>query len=188
MPSDEEKESMLKRVKVRASQLEQYLIKLERLIQKGGLGGEYDRLWLDKFTIKGQGLDICCGDFLIYGSEGVDIDPKKLGASYSFVEGDELTNHDSNCLDFIVTNSFDVFPNILKVLNEWNRVLVPGGILAFCCRNADFYGGTHGPLENRHRVNCFTKKTIGFYLSRANYKNIKVEEAEGTLRVSAEKT
>lgn len=187
MNSKEATDSMLKRLDVRANRVLAQITKLKRLIEADQVGGEEDRLWLDQIAATGGGLDICCGDFLIHGAEGVDTDVGKLGASYSLVRGEALTSQDSNALDFVVCNYFDAFPNVLQVLNEWRRVLKPGGTIGFICCNSDSYFSPLGPLKNRKRLNCFTEKSIVFYLERAEYTEISIEDVNGFLRVRAKK-
>jgi SAM-dependent methyltransferase len=153
--------------------------KLRRAIDAGRIGGEEDRLWLDAQIEEGaRGFDICCGDFPIGDSEGIDGDIRKLGVSHHFVNGEELSIADAEELDFVVTNYFDVFPHPMSVLQEWNRVLKRGGLLALICRDADAYEGDLGPFTNKHRCSAFTTKTIRCYLTRAGFVNIKVERTD----------
>jgi len=173
----------------RLASLTHKVVKQKRLVDRGKIGGEEDRMWLDA-QVKGlgDGLDICCGDFLIQGSEGVDGDLNKFGPIYSTISGDELTNQQNGSLDFIVTNYIEAFPNVLKVLNDWMRVLKPGGLLAFICVRADHYNlqDPKGPLSNPHRLSLFNEVTITQYLSRAEFVNITVEHSSNNmLRVKA---
>jgi len=179
------KKKMLERVKWREQKFNEAVAKLREQINTGVVGGEPDRLWLDGHA-KGDGLDICCGDFPIKGADGVDVSPRKIGADF-LAKGDELTFVDSNSLDFVVTNYLDVFPDTLKVLHEWHRVLRSGGRLALVCRNADAYPSPLGPLDNRSRVSLFTMKTIQLYLERAGFHRITVVSDYTSLRVTASK-
>jgi SAM-dependent methyltransferase len=163
--------------------------RMRRYVDQNRIGGEQARLWLDEQVKElGDGLDICCGDFLIRGAEGVDGDLKKVGPTYCHVSGDELTNHFAKEMDFIVTNYLEAFPNTLKALNEWNRVLKKDGLLALVCADSEQYEEGLGPLSNRHRLNCFTKTTIRHYLNRSGFSRISVESGlEKTLYVKAYK-
>lgn len=134
-------------------------------------------------------LDVGCGDFLIRGAEGVDSHTAKIGPTYYLVQADELVYHDQSELDFIVCNYFDAFPNVLKTLNEWNRVLKPKGLLAIIVRDSSQYPELAGPLENKHRVNVFTKDTIKHYLYRAKFEEVTVDYGdEKSLRVKGRKS
>ncbi len=140
-------------------------------------GGESDRLWLDQFA-KGNGLDICCGDFLIGEDEqaiGVDGNEKQLGCDV-WSEGDELAFQEPGRLDYIVTNYLDGLPNPLKALNEWYRTLRDGGVLAVIVRDADTYIRPKGPLDNPRRQSSFTQKTLGHYIYRAGFQTSTVEK------------
>lgn len=179
------KKKMLERIEWREKKFNEAVAKLRAQVYAGAVGGEPDRLWLDGHA-KGNGLDICCGDFPIKGAEGVDVSARKIGADF-LAKGDELTFVDSNSLDFVVTNYLDVFPDTLKVLNEWYRVLKPRGRLALVCRNADAYLHPLGPLDNRSRVSLFTMKTIRLYLERAGFSKVTVIAEYTSLRVTASK-
>ena len=147
---------------------------------------ERDRLWLDQFAV-GSGLDICCGDFLVGDSVGVDCNRFTLGADY-LSHGDALTFQRSEDLDFIVTNYLEAMPNPLSAFNEWYRCLKPGGRLAIVCRDADKYSLNNplGALDNRKRQTTYTKTTLSHYLYRADFVDVSIEETEhGTLRASA---
>ncbi len=149
---------------------------------------ERDRLWLDQFAV-GDGLDICCGDFLIGDSVGVDCNRHYLGADY-LQQGDELTFQRSEGLDFIVTNYLEAMPSTLNAFNEWYRCLKPGGRLALVCRNADQYSLKNplGALDNRKRQTTYTSTTLSHYMYRADFVEVVIEETEhGTLRAAAVK-
>ena len=153
---------------------------------------EDDRIWLDKFAV-GQGLDVCCGDFLIGTedqAEGVDGDTHRrgrVGTDY-FYQGDDLSFSMSSSLDFIVTNYFDGLESAIKTLNEWHRALRPGGVLALICQDADSYGehSERGALSNCRRTSTYSKTTLKHYLYRCDFTKVKIEStAHGTIRASA---
>ena len=133
--------------------------------------GEAERRWLDQFAKIGHGVDLCCGSMLVKNAMGVDIE--YLGPlCFGRTSGDNLAGLKSKSADFIVTNYFDVFPTPIQALNEWHRVLRPGGTLAFVCRNAEAYdpdSQPEGPLCNTNRVHCHTPLTLRFYLNRTGY-------------------
>lgn len=174
-------ERMIRRLKDRENTLKVRIARLIRMVEAGRYGGEAERVWLDQFAI-GAGLDICCGDFPIWGSQGVDGDEAKIGAEL-FGQGDNLHWIDSESMDFIVTNYFDAMPEVLRALNEWWRVLKPGGTLAFVCCNLDKYPDDIGPLQNSHRFHVFTARAVTAYLSRAKFKEIKIDAHGKFLRV-----
>lgn len=193
MVSDFYKTKMIERLDKRKNQfLSEYNVMID-LVNAGKVDGEANRLWIEE-QIKGlkTGLDICCGDFLIKpeSSEGVDGDSAKLGAVW-YIDGSELVNVREEWADYVVTNYIEAFPNTYKALNEWKRVLKPGGVLAFVCSDADKWplkGG--GPLRNRHRQSIFTKKTIAMYLTAVGFINIQIvdgPEEDKTMRVRCNK-
>lgn len=159
---------------------------VERLTIKEKNTQEDDRLWLDQFA-NGYGLDICCGDFLVGGEDqaiGVDGAATMVGTDFLY-SGDDLTFQPSDGLDFIVSNYFDAMPAPLKALNEYNRSLKSGGALALICSDAEFHHPNNpmGALKNARKVSTYSKITLGHYMSRAHFDNIKVETTEhGTLR------
>lgn len=181
-----EKELLHARLNRHKEFIDKKVEKLHRLIDKGVIGGEAERLWLDQFT-KGRGLDICCGDFPMENSIGIDMSIDKIGASYHFILGDEIVGCEKEELDFIVCNYFDCFPTPLKVLHEWERILKPGGVIAFIACNAEAYENFMGPMTNKNRQSCYTDTTITCYLQRAGFKEIEISKVERALRVKAVK-
>lgn len=181
---------MIARLERRKEAIADRVERAKRRVLEGRIGGEEDRIWLDEFGKEGKGLDIACGDFLIGNvdnTEGVDGYLYRVGSEHFFMDGGELTNQEHDSLDFIVTNYFDVFPNVLKVLNEWHRVLKPGGRLGIVCRNAEAYGGGMGPLRNSKRVSLFTDVTLRYYLVRAGFTDVVIEKYDTSLRARAKK-
>lgn len=147
---------------------------------------QYDREWLEQYA-QGNGLDIACGDFPIGNAQGVDGDEHAVIGADWVAEGDELTFQQPGTLDYVVTNYLDAFPNPLKALNEWYRVLRTGGIFAIVCRNAEAYPHRLGPLENQRRQALYTTLTLSQYLYRAGFSSVKVEAVDKTLRATAVK-
>ena len=183
------KKEMLERTERRHQSLIAQYERVKRYILRiEDNGGEPDRLWLDKFA-KGEGLDICCGSFLIGEAKGVDGDWKDALAADYFLDGDELYIKQGSSLDFVVSNYIEAFPNPLKALNEWWRILRPGGTIALVCRDSDVSEDPMVPLKNPRRASCFTEKTIQFYLRRAGFDSIKIEKNEinKSLRMVAKK-
>lgn len=154
-------------------------------IQSNQFSGSADRIWLDQF-VRGNGLDICCGNFQNPDAAGVDPDLGIIPADYFMISGDELTQVPNESLDFIITNYFECFPNPLKALHDWHRALKPGATLAMVIRDADAYSDTkdpHGALTNIRRVNTFNISTICHYVRRAGFKTKFIEKFEGTIRI-----
>ncbi len=145
------------------------------------------RSFLEKYAV-GDGVDVCCGDFLIGDSVGVDVRNYTMGVDFNF-SGDNLSFLRSNTLDYVVTNYLEALPNTLQALNEWHRSLKKGGTLAMVCINANEYNHLPaGALTNAHRSHTFTKVILSHYLSRAEYVDINIEETEHkTLWVEAKK-
>src|SRR3989304_4404751 len=160
------KAKMHERLTKREEQIAKWLRQTRQNIDKDKIGGEPGRLWLEKFSV-GKGLNICCGDFSIGDSIGVDTNSTELAMDL-WTQGDQLV-FEPETFDFIVTNYFEAFNFPLKTLLDWNILLRVNGILALVCMNSDKYEGALGPLINKKRVNCFTQKTISCYLNKAGF-------------------
>lgn len=171
---------MLERINRRKEQFLKDFERVERAIHKDKVGGEANRLWIED-QIKGlsKGLDICCGDMLMgENSIGVDGGIRRIGPVWHY-SGDALINVDNaDNMEYVITNYIEAFVDVFKALREWHRILIPGGILAFACADADKYLDDIGPFCNPHRNNVFTKKTIIFYLTKAQFKDIYIEDGE----------
>jgi SAM-dependent methyltransferase len=87
--------------------------------------------------------------------------------------------------DYVISNSLELFPDTLRVLSEWGRLLKTDGTLAVVCRDAEAYEEEAGPLENRHRCSCFTITTLRCYLARAGFEVTQWENYGKELRVAA---
>lgn len=162
-----------------------------RLVVDGSQDEAEDhRVWIEKmiemFAQGDKGLDICCGDFPIIEAEGVDSSDAVLGA-YWRTSGDDLNFCLSGSMDYISTNYLESFPNTLKALNEWYRVLKRDGILILVVQNADVHSELKGPLGNRKKQHCFTPKTILFYLHRVGFTAQKFETEGDTIHIVANK-
>ena len=146
-----------------------------------------NRGFLEKYAV-GVGVDVCCGDFLIGDSIGVDTRNFTMGVDFNF-SGDNLSFMRSNTLDYVITNYLEALPNTLNALHEWHRALKPGGTLAMVCINAIEYNNLPaGALTNAHRSHTFTKVTLSHYLNRAEFVDINIEESKyKTLWVKAKK-
>lgn len=186
--SEEERlASMKRRVEVR-----RYYInaKIDRVIRsevtQKNLGGEELRIWLERFTKTGVGLDICCGNFLIAETGiGVDSAYNVVGNDYNF-KGDDLTSFNRDSMNYIVCNYFDCFDSPLKVLNEWYRVIKNNGVMAIVCSNADCYP-ENGSLLNGKRCFLYTPHTIKQYVTKV-FGNCAVKVHKTFLLVTATKT
>ncbi|MHA2067342.1 MAG: class I SAM-dependent methyltransferase [Candidatus Thorarchaeota archaeon] len=178
-------DKMLGRLDKQEEVLKERLNNLRNMVKRGKWGGEEEREWLDS-VVDGRGVDIACGDFPIRAARGVDGDERKIGAYY-FCQGDELTRLRNESQDFVVTNYFDAMPDVLKALQEWWRVLKSGGTLAFICCDASAYSAAIGPLDNHHRLNAFTKRSVECYLARAGFKKVEITTSGKFLRVKCTK-
>ena len=178
LSQDELKQKMHERIDGRAARLHRY-------INKGLIGGEEGRLWLEQFC-EGQGLDVACGDFLVGLSIGIDPNNEKLGQLW-VGPGDEILRAKSESMDYVISNYFDAFPSVLKTLHEWYRVLKPKGVVAVTCPNAEKYEGKKGPLENVNKSNSFTPLTLKHYFSRAGFKVEICEEDGSSIRLKGRK-
>ena len=132
-----------------------------------------DREFLEKYAI-GDGVDVCCGDFLIEDAVGVDTRRTVAGADFHF-SADTLSFTKPNTLDYVVSNYLEAVPNTIGALNEWYRCLKPGGTLAMICRDSDQYIQLEGALTSGHRQHTFSKVTIKHYMYRSGFINVTVK-------------
>lgn len=182
--ASEMQEKMLARLDNRQAFVNARFDKLRRLVRSGRLGGEEGRIWLEKFAV-GQGLNLCCGDFSIGDSVGVDAD-RRVVATDLLIYADQMCE-EPNSQDFIVTNYLECFGNTLSTLMGWQRILKSGGVLAIVCANADLYENARGPLENQHRMSCFNLNVLRCLLARAGFKLFEWQTEGKELRVAARK-
>jgi SAM-dependent methyltransferase len=134
-----------------------------------------DRAFLEKHAV-GVGADVCCGDFLIEDSIGVDTRRTVLGADFHF-SAESLSFAKRDSMDYVVTNYLEAAQNTIAALNEWYRCLKPGGTLAMVCRNSHAYDpATHpmGALHSEHRTHTFDKVTLGQYIHRSGFVNVSI--------------
>ncbi|MFX1384903.1 MAG: class I SAM-dependent methyltransferase [Promethearchaeota archaeon] len=194
MLTDEDQKILLERLDKYEEEVKRR-IKNERMLikTKKFFGGQGNRAWLEKHA-KGEGLDICSGHIPLGDACGIDINSYEchhnngaLGPlCYIRVEGDDLGGFDSDGLDFIVTNYFEIFSSPLKALNEWFRILKKGGKLAIVCANADKYPNRAGPLaKNSHRMHLQTPSTIRCYLEKVGFDVKELHIVEEYIRVVA---
>lgn len=178
--------SMKRRVEDRRTYINAKMDKvLRREVTEKNLGGEELRLWLEKFTLHHTtGVDICCGNFLVGNSIGIDSAFDVIGNHYNF-RGDDLTTFAANSLEYVVCDYFDCFDSPLKVLNEWHRALKPGGKVAFTCSNAECYPDT-GDLLNGKRRFLYTQHTITQFVNKV-FGNCDAKTHKTALLVSAAK-
>ena len=152
----------------------------EKIILKWGrrldtplpLGLKEDRDFLVQYAV-GEGVDVCCGDFLIEDSIGVDTRRTVLGADFHF-SADTLSFQKPNTCDYVVSNYLEAVPNTIGALNEWFRVLKPGGALAMICRDADQYVQPEGALVSGHRQHTFSAVTLRHYMYRSGFTDVKI--------------
>lgn len=182
MSSEFEKANMHARVRDRFDAIQRHVQKLHNQIDAGQIGGEGGRIWLERFCA-GKGVQFCSGDFALGDSLGVEIDWRKLAMDMWGLADRFLC--DLPPQDYVVTNTLELFPDTLRVLTEWARLLRPEGVLAIVCRDAEAYEEPEGPLANRHRCSCFTITTLRCYLERAGYEVFSWENLGKELRVAA---
>lgn len=154
------------------------------MIEADQLGGEPGRIWLDQYAI-GLGVNICCGDFSVGESLGIDKDPEKIAIDLWGL-ADHYYN-DLGPLDFVVTNYLEFTPDPLNFIKGWTKKLKPNGIFAVVACNADKYDNWAGPLANHRRINCFTPVTLKMYFQEAGCFVHKIELEDKEVRLAARK-
>lgn len=184
MPTKEQ-QIALERLERRRIFLEDRLLAAKQHILSKNFSGEEDRQWLQQFTA-GTGLEIAPGNFPIEGAISVDVDNNILPPHLS-TSGDELVNIEAGTIDFIVTNYLEAFSNTLKTLNEWHRVMRPGGVLAIVCMDADLYNEPRGALGNSRRLNTYSMSTLRAYVTRAGFSLDSIESYKSVIRMKATK-
>ena len=178
------KKQLHERLDARKEKLISFIDRLHRMVDAGQLGGESGRIWLDQYAI-GVGVNLCCGDFSVGNSLGIDNDPEKIAIDIWGL-ADHYYN-DMPPLDFVVTNYLECFPDPLGVLKNWNKKLKPGGIFAVVACNTDMYANPAGPLANPRRLNCFSTLTLKAYFQAAGFKVEKVDLEDKELRIMGRK-
>ncbi len=178
------REMQKKRIDLRVEKILAHVQKLKRQIDAGQIAGEEGRVWLEQFCV-GVGVQLCAGDFAIKDAIGIDTDIRKLGLDL-WAYADRFVG-DMAPLDYVVTNSLELFPDTLRMLTEWGRMLKTDGVFAIVGRDAEAYEEEAGPLENAHRMSCFTITTLRCYLARAGFEVFKWENFGKELRVAARK-
>ena len=172
MVSDEEKAAQHAELDHREERMLALFGRLRRQIDQGVVAGSPGRKWLRQFAF-GKGANLCCGDFPIGDSIGIDADWEKLATDlWGYADRPPF---EDGTIDYVLTNYLEAFPDTLQVLQNWTKALRVGGILAIVCRNTDAYDNPMGPLTNKHRAHCFSLKTLSCYLQRAGFR-VKLHE------------
>lgn len=170
------------RIDMRVEKILAHVQKLKRQIDAGLIAGEEGWIWLEQFCV-GFGVQLCAGDFAIADAIGIDTDIRKLGLDL-WAYADRFVG-DMPPLDYVVTNCLELFPDTLRMLTEWGRMMKPGGTWAIVARDAEDYIEEAGPLTNSRRLSCFTIVTLRCYLARAGFEVFKWENFGKELRVAA---
>lgn len=179
------KEKMHNRVNERFEVVKKRVQKLHYQIDQGVIGGEEGREWLEQFAKEGVGVNLCCGDFAIGNSIGIDIDSQKIASDYwSFIDRFQI---DLGPLDYIVSNYIECLDNPVGVLKEWLDKLKPGGVIALVVCNSDEYTTTLGPMANPRRKFCYNQNTLSFILRKVGFITERFEKEGTELRVLARK-
>jgi SAM-dependent methyltransferase len=118
----------------------------------------------------GRGIDVGCGHRKVTPScIGVDITPAGSFGAHGVVSGrvsvadvvasgDELHMFAEGELDFVVSrHNLEHYVDLVKVLQEWRRVLRPGGVLALVV--PDERAGDTVFLDPTHK-HCFTPESL----------------------------
>jgi hypothetical protein len=151
--------------------------------------------WLESFCI-GTGFNMGCGEIPIKDSIGVDL-LLTLGCydGAAFCSMDDLWDYRDGCADYIISNYIEAAPSPCKLFTEWYRLLRSGGTVAIVCRDAEdaaYDNSSNGPLQRSHRgnikkYNCFTHRTIRFYLQFVGFVVASIEKDGVVLKIVAHK-
>ena len=103
--------------------------------------------------------------------------------------------YENECVDYIISNYMEAAPSPCKLFLEWHRLLKPGGIVAILCKDADDPSYNHsigGPLSKSNKggikkFNCYTPRTMRFYLQFTGFKVRSIEKDGVSLKVVAYK-
>lgn len=125
---------------------------------------------------KGRGLDIGTGKHRKCHPDAIGIDIYPYGDHVDIVhDGSDLWMFKDNELDYIVgCHSLEHFSDTRSVLNEWYRVLKPGGHIAVIAPDC---GRRPNNVLKKGHLSGFTKQTLYWYL-RENMKVIRCEELD----------
>lgn len=175
--------SMKDKIDLRCEQIIAHAQRVKREIDGGRIAGEEGRIWLEQFCL-GHGLQLCGGDFVIGDSIAVDTELRALAMDL-WAYADRFHGDAVAPLDYVVTNCLELFPDTLRMLTEYGRMLKPEGVFAVVARDAQAYEEAAGPLENPRRVSCFTITTLRCYFSRAGFEVFAWENYGKELRVAA---
>lgn len=170
------------RIDLRVEKIIAHAQRVKREIDGGRVAGEEGRIWMEQFCT-GVGVQLCAGDFAIADAVGVDTELRALGMDL-WAYADRFTG-DLPALDYVVTNCLELFPDTLRMLTEWGRMLKTGGVFAIVARDAEAYEEAQGPLANARRMSCFTITTLRCYLARAGFEVTEWENYGKELRVAA---
>lgn len=172
------------RIDMRVEKIIAHAQRVKREIDGGRVAGEEGRIWLEQFCV-GVGVQLCAGDFSIADAIGVDTELRALGMDL-WAYADRFT-HDLPPLDYVVTNCLEMFPDTLRMLTEWGRMMKADGVWAIVARDAEEYEEDAGPMVNPRRMTCFTITTLRCHLARAGFEIFKWENFGKELRVAARK-
>lgn len=151
--------------------------------------------WLESFC-KGTGFNMGCGEIPIKDSMGVDLF-LNLGcySGAAFANMDNMWGYKDEFADYIISNYVEAAQTPCKLFLEWYRLLKPGGVLAILLKDADdssYDSSLSGPLARAgkggiKKFNCYTERTIKFYLQFAGFTVDSIEKCGIDLKVVAHK-
>lgn len=152
--------------------------------------------WLESFCV-GDGFNMGCGEIPIGDSQGVDM-ILSLGCwrGVAYANMDHMWNYKDGIADYIVSNYVEGASSPCQLFTEWFRLMKPGGVLALLVQDADdsvYDRDPYGPLQRSgkggiKKFNCYTARTIRFYLTFVGFIVDSVEKVDGAvLKVVAHK-
>ena len=130
------------------------------------------RAYLEQIAI-GRGLDIGCGEKIIGDhSTGVDSDPETCP---DIIAEMDCLGFADNSQDYIVSSHcLEHHADTLSVLQEWYRVIRPGGKIGIAVPHGEYASYLSLGLSKDKHKQLFTERTLDKYLMSVGFIKIRI--------------